>query len=78
MGHPGAGLGQQGGLARIDVDRVGDDRARPEDVVGVQAVDDAHAGFRQAVVLVDFVLGDVDVKPTAGWRSLAAGIQGIR
>src|SRR5262249_4094084 len=62
MRYPCSGLAQRLRLARIDVNGMRDDGARAEDAEFMQAINGAQAAFLQAVVLIGFVFGRVDVK----------------
>ena len=75
MAHPGLALGQQGHFARVHVDGMRHDRARPQDAVFLQPVDDPLSGFSEAIELVGLVFRNVDVKTNILRCSRAAGLR---
>src|SRR5579883_3367138 len=61
----GSRIGQRGNLAALHVDAVGGDAARTEDALAQQALYHAFAVFRQTVVFVRNIYGDMNVKAHA-------------
>ena len=65
MRHPGPRLAQYGLLVVVQMDAMHCDGTRPQDVELLQPFHHAQAVLAQALVLVGFILGDVDVEAGA-------------